>query len=182
MTGLLVGLACFALHAAATLVWLRVPRGPAPVVRHAASALVTHAAGVAGAAFLAGPFAYWPAAAVSGFLAVCWLFAFSAAYKSVSLRILTHLDRAPGNALPLGVVAEDYVRPEFEARAALLVKMGCAEEVPDGYAATAKGNDAARRVARVRRAFGVGGGGMYGGGEAAAPTGRPINEVSSPAP
>src|SRR5262249_27269363 len=64
MTGLLVGLACFALYAAVTLAWLRVRRGPSPVARHALSALGTHAAGVVGAAFLVGPFAYWPAAAV----------------------------------------------------------------------------------------------------------------------
>lgn len=163
MTGLLVGVACFSLHAAVTLVWLRVGAGPAPVVRHAASALATHVAGVAGAAFLAGPFAYWPAAAVSGFLAVCWLFAFSAVYKSVSLRILTHLDRTPGHTLPLDVVTQEYVRPEFAARAELLVQMGCAEEVAGEYAATAKGDDTARRIARVRRACGVDGGGMYGG-------------------
>ena len=165
MTGLLVGLVCFALHAAVTLIWLRVRRGPPPVARHAASALGTHAVGVAGAVFVAGPFAYWPAAAVGGFLAVCWLFAFSAVYKSVSLRILTHLDRTPGNALSLDAVTEDYVRPEFEARVAVLVKMGCAGELPDGYAATAKGNDTARRIGAIRRACGVDGGGMYGGDE-----------------
>lgn len=161
MTALLVGLASFVLHGVVTLIWLRVRRGPSPVVRHAVSALGTHAAGVVGAAFLVGPFAYWPAAAVSGFLAVCWLFAFCAVYKSVSLRILTQLDRSPGHSLSLEAVTGDYVRPEFEARAAVLVKMGCAEEVPDGYAATPKGNDVARRIVIVRRACGVDGGGMY---------------------
>jgi hypothetical protein len=163
MNALFVGLACFALHAITTLVWLRLPGRTPPVVRHAVSALSTHVLGVALAAQVAGPFAYWPAAAVSGFLAVCWLFAFSAVYKSVSLRILTQLDRAPGHAMPLEAIMEEHVRPEFEARVALLVKMGHATATDEGYAATASGNDTARRIEVVRRACGVSGSGLYGG-------------------
>lgn len=162
MNALLVGLCCFAAHVAVTLVWLRVTRGPSPVVRHAASALGTHAVGVLVGAWVAGPFAYWPVAAVSGFGAVCWLFAFSAVYKSVSLRILSQLSRTPGHLLPFEVIASDYVRPEFEARVAVLVKMGCAEDVADGYAATAAGNATARRIAGVQRACGIEASGLYG--------------------
>jgi hypothetical protein len=133
---------------------------------------------LAAGAFLVGPFAYWPVAAVNAFGVVCWLFAFSAVYKSVSLRVLTHLDRAPGNALSLESVTEDYVRPEFEARVALLVKMGCADEVTGGYAATPQGNDTARRIAMIRRACGVEGGGLYG----AEPGANPGLPVSPPSP
>lgn len=162
MTGLLVGLCCFAMHAVASLVWLRLRRGPALVVRHALSAVGTHALGVALAAFLAGPFAYWPAAALSGFLAVCWLFAFSAVYKSVSLRVLAELERTPGHTLTLEVITDSYVRPEFENRVTVLVKMGCAEEVAGAYSPTPKGNETARRVEGVRRTCGIVGDGMYG--------------------
>jgi hypothetical protein len=162
MTALLVGFACFLAHAAVTLAWLRLPGRTPPVARHAASALGTHALGVAVAAWVVGPFAYWPAAAVSAFGAVCWLFAFSAVYKSVSLRILTQLARTAGGALPLETVTEEHVRPEFAARVAVLVAMGCAEEVEGGYAVTERGNDTARRIAAVRRACGVCGSGMYG--------------------
>jgi hypothetical protein len=169
MTSLLVGLGCFVLHAVVTLVWLRLPGRTPPVARHAVSALATHTIGVALAAQLAGPFGYWPAAAVSGFCAVCWLFAFSAVYKSVSLRILTELDRAPSHAMPLVTITEEYVRPEFETRVALLVKMGHAEESDEGYAATAAGNDAARRVETIRRACGVEGNGLYGGEAVSSP-------------
>jgi hypothetical protein len=163
MTALLVGLGCFAAHVAVTLVWLRATRGPSPVVRHAASALGTHALGVLVGAWVAGPVAYWPAAAVSGFGAVCWLFAFSAVYKSVSLRILSQLSRTPGHALPFEVIARDYVRPEFEARVAVLVKMNCAEEAASGYAATAAGKATARRIAGIQRACGIEASGLYGG-------------------
>lgn len=161
MISLLVGLGCFALNAGVSLVWLRLPGRSAPVARLAASALGTHAIGVAIAGAACGPFAYWPAAAVSGFLAAAWLFAFSAVYKSVSLRILTHLDRAPGRALPMAALTEQYVRPEFDARAAVLVKMGLVAAVGGAWALTAKGNDTARWIEAVRRACGVLGDGLY---------------------
>jgi hypothetical protein len=162
MNALLVGLAGFALHAVVTLAWLRLPGRVSPVARHAISALATHALGVSLAARFVGPFAYWPAAAASAFLAVCWLFAFSAVYKSVSLRVLTELDRAPGRAMPLEAVTEDYVRPEFAARAALLVKMGCATESDGAYEATEKGTATACRIKAIQHACGIEASGLYG--------------------
>ena len=126
MTGLLVGLSCFVFHVAVSLVWLRRPGRTAPVAHHAASALGTHAIGVTLAACWVGPFAYWSAAAVSGFGAVVWLFAYSAVYKSVSLRILRELSRSPGQVLPIETIVDRYVRPEFASRALVLVRMGCA--------------------------------------------------------
>jgi hypothetical protein len=170
MTSLLIGLACFALHAVVTLVWLRLPGRVSPVARHAISALATHAVGVALAAQFVGAFAYWPAAAVSAFLAVCWLFAFSAVYKSVSLRILTELDRASEHTMPLETVTEDYVRPEFAARAALLVKMGCATESGGAYQVTEKGTATACRIEAVQHACGIKASGLYGETTVASPT------------
>ncbi|MBA4189952.1 MAG: hypothetical protein C0467_18360 [Planctomycetaceae bacterium] len=161
MIALLVGLCCFVAHVAVTLVWLRVRRGPSPVARHAVSALSAHILGVIAAANLVGPFAYWPVAAVSGFGAVCWLFAFSAVYKSVSLRILTQLNRTPENTLTFEAITQDYVRPEFEARVAVLMKMNCANEVDGCYTATETGNATARRIGVIQRACGIDGSGLY---------------------
>jgi len=162
MNSLLVGLGCFVAHVVVCLIWLRVSRGPSPVVRHAVSALGTHVVGVIVAASLLAELAYWPVAAVSGFGAVCFLFAFSAVYKSVSLRILTQLDRTPGHAIPFAVVARDYVQPEFEARVAVLVKMNCAAGVDGGYVATEAGNATARRIGVIQRACGIESSGLYG--------------------
>ena len=165
MTGLIVGLGCFAFHVAASLVWLRCPGSSSPVARHAASALVTHGLVVFLAAWWVGPFEYWPAAAVNGFGAVVWLFAYSAVYKSVSLRILGEINRSPGHALPLATITEQYVRPEFESRVVVLVRMGCARETARGYEVTRKGTDVASWIAVVQWLFGIGTSGLY------APTG-----------
>ncbi len=162
MNALLVGLGCFALHAVVTVVWLRLPGRTSLVGRHAISALTTHILGITLAALLLHePFAYWPAAAVSGFGAVCWLFAFCAVYKSVSLRILTELARRPENSLPFETITREYVGPEFDARVSLLVETGCAEETEAGYAATRTGATATRRLESVQRVWGIGQSGLY---------------------
>jgi hypothetical protein len=162
MIALFIGLGCFALHMAVTLLWLRLPGRVSSVGRHAISAFATHLFGVALAIWLVESFAYWPVAAVSGFLAAGWLFAFSAVYKSVSLRILTQLDRTTGHELPFKTITEEFVRPEFAARIMVLVKMGLAEETPNGYALTEKGRRMARRIALIQRAWGIERSGMYG--------------------
>lgn len=161
MTALLVGLACFLLHAVVSLIALRLPARMSPVARHASSALGTHIVGVAIAALVVGPFAYWPVAATNGLLAIGWLFAFSAVYKSVSLRILMHLDRLPSHTLGVDTIAESYVRPEFEARALVLVKMGCAGKSNGEFMLTEKGSAVARRIEGIRRAWGIEGTGLY---------------------
>lgn len=160
--GLCVGAATAAAHVAATLVVLRLPGKLSPVARHAASAAVTHVGGVAVAAAVVGPFAYWPAAAVGGFAAVAWLFAFSAVYKSVSLRVLTELARAPGGAIPFAAITDDYVKAEFTARTRVVVALGWVREGPDGFELTPDGAAAARRVAAVQRLCGIGRSGLYG--------------------
>lgn len=161
MTALLIGAGCFCAHLVLTLVLLRLPGRTSPVARHAASALVTHVLGVALAAAWLGPFPYWPVAAVSGFGAVCWLFAFSAVYKSVSLRILIQLARKHDHSLPLAAITEDYVWPEFTARCDVLISMGCATPAETGYEITAKGKQTARRIEAIQQACGIQESGMY---------------------
>jgi hypothetical protein len=162
LISLLVGCGCVAAHVALTLVLLRLPGRVSPVVRHAASAAATHVTGVALAAVVIGPLPYWPAAAAAGFGAVCWLFAFSAVYKSVSLRILSRIKAAPGNRLPFGTVTTDYVLPEFAARIGVLQTMGCAALAGDGFTLTPKGRATADRITAVQRLCGIERSGLYG--------------------
>jgi hypothetical protein len=161
MTGMIVGLGCFILHVVATLVWLRRPGRPSPVARHAVSALGTHLFGVFLAAWLAPPFSYWSAAAVSGFGAIVWLFVFSAVYKSVSLRILRELARSQGRTLALAAITDQYVLPEFESRVAVLLQMRCVRATANGYEVTRKGTDIASRIAVFQWLFGITASGLY---------------------
>ncbi len=164
-TALLVGAGCFGSHLLLTLLLLRLPGRVAPVARHAGSAAFTHVAGVVFAAITLGPIPYWPIAAVSGFGAVGWLFAFSAVYKSVSLRILSHLAEAPRSAIPFEEVTACFVLPEFQSRVKVLEAMGCAEAITEGYALTEKGGATARRILAVQWVCGIERSGLYGGVE-----------------
>ena len=162
LTALLVGAGCTAAHVPLTLLLLRAPGRASPVARHALSAALTHVIGVAAAGFLVGPFPYWPAAAASGFGAVVWLFAFSAVYKSVSLKVLTRLAATPGGELPFDAITGDYVRAEFTARAEVMVALGWVRDGPDGFELTPAGAAAARRLRAVQRACGIETSGLYG--------------------
>lgn len=162
LTALLVGASCFAAHVLVTLLLLRVPGRMSPVARHAASAAVTHVAGVVAAGLALGPLPYWPIAAASGFGAVAWLFAFSAVYKSVSLRLLAQL-ASTTDGLSFETVTDEYVRPEFVARTEVLETMGLADgDDAAGFALTAAGQAAARRIAVVQRVCGIEKSGLYG--------------------
>ena len=88
LIAVLTGAACFVAHAMLSLILLRLPGRASPVERHAASAASTHLLGTIASALAFGPLPYWPIAAASGFGVPVWLFAYSAVYKSVSLRIL----------------------------------------------------------------------------------------------
>ena len=160
---LLVGAVSFGGHILLTLILLRLPGRVSPVARHAGSAAATHIAGVVVGGCVVAAFPYWPLAAVTGFGAVVWLFAFSAVYKSVSLRILSQLARTPGNAIPFPVVTASYVVPEFEARVIVLEQMGCAAVVGTEHRLTLKGAAMARRIKVVQRLCGIERSGLYGG-------------------
>ena len=164
-TALIVGAGSLGSHLLLSLLLLRLPGRVAPVARHAGSAAVTHLAGVVIAGITFGPITYWPIAAVSGFGSVVWLFAFSAVYKSVSLRILTHLDEVPGNAIPFQEVTASFVLPEFQSRVKVLEAMGCTKATTDGYALTEKGGLMARRILAVQWVCGIERSGLYGGAE-----------------
>ncbi len=160
--GIVVGLVAFALHCSVSILWLRVRSArPAPVVRHIVSAIGCHIFVVLAFCINDGKFAYWPAFAVFGFLAITWLFAFSAVYKSVSLRILSQLHAAGEMGLRLATISQDYVEPEFANRIAVLLKMGLVEERTEGYSITESGQRFARRWRRVQRIFGIARSGLY---------------------
>ena len=161
LIALLVGAACFAVHAVLTLVLLRLPGRLSPVARHGFSFAMTNALGVIAVAVWFGPAPYWPIAASSGCGAAIWLFAFSAVYKSVSLRILSQLAQIETHSLSFEVVTAKYVHPEFEARVALLQALMCADLTTEGYLLSTHGARMATRIRTVQRLFGIDRSGLY---------------------
>jgi len=160
--GLLVGVVAFGLHFVLSILWLRVRVArPAPVLRHIISAIICHTIAVLAFCINDLHFAYWSAFAVFGFLAIAWLFAFSAVYKSVSLRILTQLHTAGEVGLSFATITDDYVEPEFANRIAVLLRMGLVVEHAEGYSISVSGKRFARRWRWVQRICGIARSGLY---------------------
>lgn len=159
---LLSGALALCAHAALVPVLLRVARRATPVNVHLGSAIAIHSAQVAILWRFAGDgFPYWHGAAVFGAGAIAYLFAFSAVYKSVSLRLLLVLLGADEPCVTFARLASEVVRPEFERRLALLVDMGLCVEKGDSFAPSDSGIAAASRIRAMQRLFGVENPGLY---------------------
>jgi hypothetical protein len=158
----LAGLAGLTVFACAALIVLRLPARMAPVTRLALLALAVHA-GVCLAMFWLMPDAtYWHGAALYWFGFNCYLYAFGAVYKSVSLRLLGNLAKAPGHALSLKTIVDTLVAPLFADRMALLVDTGLAHTANGATTPTPQGTKTAERIGTAQAIMGVGQSGLYG--------------------
>jgi hypothetical protein len=158
----LIAVVAFALLAPAMQFMARVRAWPlAPVVLLALAAVVSHLLGVLLGVSIVPQFRYWDAASIFGFGVMGYVFAFGAAYKSVSLDILLGLVDRPGRTAPLSDVVDRQVPDLFRGRTKILIDGGLVEQVDSRFAATAAGQTMASRIGRLRHAFGIGNTGLY---------------------
>jgi hypothetical protein len=156
--GALAGLIVFA---GAALVALRLPARLSPVARQALLALLIHVATSALMAWRFPEATYWHGAALYWFGFNCFLYAFSAVYKSVSLRMLSKLAQAPGKRLAMSDIVEEQISPCFTDRVALLVQTRLAEKKHGRYSALPQGLKVASRIRLLQNIFGVKQSGLY---------------------
>jgi hypothetical protein len=133
----------------------------APVILLAIAAVVSHLLGVLLGVLTLPQFRYWDAASIFGFGVMGYVFAFGAVYKSVSLDILLGLVDRPGRKAPLADVVERQVPALFQGRTKILIDGGLVEQVDSRFAATEAGQIMAKRIGRLRHAFGIGDTGLY---------------------
>ncbi|WP_245470809.1 hypothetical protein [Bradyrhizobium guangzhouense] len=158
----LVAVVVFALLAPALQITARIRAWSlAPVILLGLAALLSHMLGVLLGVLTLPDFRYWDAASIFGFGVMAYVFAFGAAYKSVSLDILLGLVDRPGRTAPLSDVVERQVPDLFYGRTKILVDGGLVEQSDSRFAATAAGRTMADRIGRLRRAFGIGNSGLY---------------------
>lgn len=171
------GAIAFLVFFSAALLLLRVRGNAAPVPRLALLGLLVHGAAVI-SAWLAYPgLPYWHGAALYWFLFNSFLFAFSAVYKSVSLRILWELQRAGRDGIPMNEITERHVAPLFRERIDILVQGGMASSTGNRYEITPKGRTWANRFALVQKICGIERGGLYGG-QPPTPSGLPADRAA----
>jgi hypothetical protein len=156
-----VGLAALSLDLIAVPVIVRATKWT-PVVVHILASVGAEVLIVLTGLFVE-KFLFWPATSVLGFGAIAHLFAFSAVYKSVSLRMLMFLAARPDRTADIDALTEALGRPVILGRMSLLCRMGLAEAVPDGkFQVTPAGRQKVRQLASIQRLFGIREGALYG--------------------
>jgi hypothetical protein len=93
--------------------------------------------------FWAFSISYW-------FLVLCFLMAFGAIYKSISLRVVAHLWKRPDSR---DALAREVLEASFHERLAIAVAKGYAERSGERLALTEKGRRIARRVRWLQQVY-----------------------------
>jgi hypothetical protein len=109
--------------------------------------------------------AIWHFAAFFGAGVALVTFLYGAVIKSLSLAMLSELDRASNKNLPSEELVRRVVAPAFAERAELLITMRAAERTEAVFALTAKGLTTASRIETVRRFLRIETLGLYGTNE-----------------
>ena len=151
-----LGFLAFLAYFALVLVLLRVNhrRDPAWLVMVALPAAFV--AGLVLFVVLERRFNFWSYATGYSFFSLCFLMAFGAVYKSLSLRILLDLLDKPGRSDSYDNIYKRYlVEDSFQNRLTVIKDKGLVSVSGERYILTARGEALSRRVFALQRLFGI---------------------------
>ena len=148
------GLGGFAAYILAAVVIIRVLRVISPAVLVLAAAWIVYGAMLILLPMVGAVVHFWATSITYWFLTLCFLMAFGAIYKSVSLRVLRDLLKTEGRSQSHDAILARYIREEsYQRRLALLESEGFALRQPEGYVLTPKGNRLAGVAHVIQRVF-----------------------------
>lgn len=153
-------LAALAGHVLTVIALLHARVALAPVLLHAASALLWHALQILALLALGASVYYWHSAAVFALGVMVLVFGFSGVYKSISLRLLLLL-ATRGAPVSVSDIHEKLVMKSFCDRVEMLLSAGLIARTHAGYALTDAGRQAARRILALKAFFGSTASGLY---------------------
>ena len=155
------GLLLFVVVAPLLCVLLRASRSKvSPMLVLVGATLLAHVVTIVVGLLWARPFQYWHATSTFGFGAMLYVFAFGAAYKSVSLQILLALTRKRRGMAVSSIVQEQLV-PIFRERIEVLVDSGMVRREGFLFLPTDTGRALSTRIGQLRRLFAIGDSGLY---------------------
>lgn len=150
------GLLWFVLYALAVLAQVRLSPQRSPAVIAIGTALWAAALSFVAAHLLEADVNYWRSFIVFSFFSIAYLMAFGATYKSISLRILFDLSKAPGGRMRAHELFANYVGQEsFQARIEVMMNQGFARRSPEGIQLTPRGRRLAAVIESVQDLFGI---------------------------
>jgi hypothetical protein len=153
--GIAYGLLAFFLYAGAVPLLLRLRPGGEPATIVLASAFVLWLATLAGLLAMAQRVNFWAYSTSYWFLVLCFLMAFGAIYKSISLRVVARLLTAPGHSESHDAIARDVLDRSYEERLALIADKGYADRREDGFELTQSGRRIAAMARTLQSLFGI---------------------------
>lgn len=149
---LIVGIAFSLLHILAVIISLKYIKKIAPVLLHAASALISLI--LLCLSYAMTEFAFWIALSVLAFCTSFYLFVFGAIYKSLTLRMLCASQSLNGS-MTIEQLENIVTLPTFTTRISLLQEMGKVAVENERYSLTQKGKKTAHFFNVIRRIFRV---------------------------
>ena len=160
-TAYAVGALAFAIFAALSPLALRLRPDCPPAAVLLAGSLTIHLLVSLAAGWAFHGISYWHGSALYWFAFMGYLYGYSALQKSISLRALRALYARPDRSDDLLTIYTHTVWRSFLERANLLVEGGMAAVENGVYTPTERARRTVRRVASVRRLFGVVSSGLY---------------------
>lgn len=146
----------FALYAAAVFTQIRLSPRRSPALIAVGTAFLAAVASAPVALVAPANANYWHSFIVFSFSTLLYLMIFGATYKSISLRILLDLLRAPERKLSADKLFANYVSQEsFHARIEVMVAHGLARRLPEGIHLTPKGRRFASAIEKVQRLYNI---------------------------
>lgn len=162
MDGFLWGVAALAGHMLSVTALLRLPR-VSPMGVHLVSGVAGLGLLTAAGLIFATAFPFWHAVSLFCFGASAFMFAYSALYKSLSLRMLLSASLATGTRATWARLVDETLRTNFEERVDLLIAQGLAMRVGQAYRLTPRGQALSLTISRARTLFAIGTDGTYSG-------------------
>jgi predicted transcriptional regulator len=150
------GVLWFLLYAILVFVQIRFFPLRSPAALAVGTACFTAAASIPAALLFSAGANYWHSFVVFTFLALIYLMVFGATYKSISLRILLDLFKAPEKKLLADELFSSYVEQEsFQARIKVMIEQGLASQSREGIRLTKKGHRIAGAVESIQRLYNI---------------------------
>lgn len=148
------GLLWFVLYALAVFIGVRLWPRRSPAIIAVGTALLAAVFSLPAAHLLRIDANYWRSLFVFAFFSIVYLMAFGAVYKSISLRMLLDLSRAPARRMRADDLFSHYVgRESFQARIEVMVAQGYAKRSSGGIQLTPKGHRLAVAVESIQGIF-----------------------------
>jgi hypothetical protein len=148
-------------HILSVIAALHIRSDMAPIMLHLLSAIIWHLLQFFVLIVMGAGIYYWHSASIFAFGVMAFVFIFSAAYKSISLRTIILLADSENASISISEITERLVKISFLDRVSMLVRTGLVTQNPTGYSLTTRGRNTTRRIKLLQKFFGARSSGLY---------------------